>query len=130
MVDHGPYSSMYTSIQSVDDGVTQPRQDDHHSPVTDCTAIRAANWLRRALADHGIDAAVFEGDRVALVSVWADLVVWCECGPQGWQFRWWSGRVSDHSGRWVWSVCPAGAGRTAARRIAERYREVRASCAT
>ncbi|MEU8244745.1 hypothetical protein [Nonomuraea sp. NPDC048916] len=82
-----------------------------------------AGRLRRALEDFGITGDVVEGYGLALVSVRPDLVVWCECGPQGWHFRWWSGRVVAGSRRWEWERCPAGAGPTAARRIAGRYLE-------
>lgn len=91
-------------------------------------AVRAAYSLCRQLEFHRIAADVHEGDGVALVSIWVTLVVWCEDGPDGTtRFRWWSGRTSARTGRWVYTYCPAGAAATAARRIADRYAELRAT---
>ncbi|MEU8059264.1 hypothetical protein [Microbispora bryophytorum] len=84
-----------------------------------------ADRLRVELERHGIAADVNEGDGLALVSVWVDLVVWCEAGPDGWRYRWWTGRTSEVTGRYVYTGCRADALQTAARRIAARYAELR-----
>jgi hypothetical protein len=84
----------------------------------------AALRLCRELEYHGITADPHEGDHVAALSVWIDLVVWCEYGSHGLHYRWWTGRVSDHTGRWVYTWCPASATATAARRVAQRFREL------
>ncbi|MER6943419.1 hypothetical protein ABT294_05280 [Nonomuraea sp. NPDC000554] len=81
----------------------------------------AARRLRGALEDYGIAAQIVEGYGVALVLGGADLASWGECGPEGWRFRWRTGHVSATTGNWTWTVCPMGAGQTAARQIAERY---------
>jgi hypothetical protein len=85
----------------------------------------AALRLCRALEHHGITADPHEGDQVAALSVTYGLVVWCEYGPDGLlRYRWWTGRLSERTGRWVYTLCPADAPTTAARRLAERYREL------
>lgn len=73
----------------------------------------------------GIAAEVRVGDGVALLLVWADLVVWCEQGSDGWRYRWWTGRLADRTGLYVYTRCPVRAVKTAARRIAERFAELR-----
>ncbi|GAA1506460.1 hypothetical protein GCM10009677_43700 [Sphaerisporangium rubeum] len=83
-------------------------------------AIVAAYRLRHALESHGIAADVNEGDGIALVSVWHDLLVWC--GPC---FLWWAGEVSPTNGRNVYRYSPANDPVTAARRIAARYDQLR-----
>ena len=90
-----------------------------HSPAL------VAEQLRRELERLGITADVHEGDGVALLSVRLHLVVWCEPGPDGWRYRWWTGRVSQQAGRWVYTECQALAFKTAAQRIATRYAELR-----
>ncbi|MFC0864464.1 hypothetical protein ACFHYQ_19415 [Sphaerimonospora cavernae] len=84
-----------------------------------------AERLRVELERLGVAAEVRAGDGVALLSVWADLVVWCEQGPDGWRYRWWTGRLADHSGLYIYTRCPVQAVKTAAHRIAERYAELR-----
>ncbi|GGL19123.1 hypothetical protein Sme01_36240 [Sphaerisporangium melleum] len=83
-------------------------------------AIRAAYRLRAALEPHGIAADVNEGAGLALVSVWHDLVVWC--GPC---YLWWAGGVSPVTGRFTYRYTSADAPETAARRVAERYHQLR-----
>lgn len=100
--------------------------------VSRAAAVRSpaavmAERLRAELERRGITADVNEGDGLALVSVWVHLVVWCESGPDGWRYRWWTGRTSQQSRRWVWTSCPSTAVETAGRRVAERYAEVRRS---
>ncbi|MEZ0076522.1 hypothetical protein ABH927_005903 [Planotetraspora sp. GP83] len=50
--------------------------------------------------------------------------VWVELGPQGWHFRWWTGRISDQRLR-EYTSCPGSAAETAARRIGCRVRQMR-----
>lgn len=88
--------------------------------------VSAARRLRAELEAHGISADIHEGYGVALISVWVDLLVWCEVGPDGPRYRWWTGRISDRTRRYVYTGCPGNATETAARRIAARYRELRA----
>lgn len=90
------------------------------SPVVD-----AALRMRAELEGQGITAQVREGYGLALVQVHPDLVVWSEIGPEGLWFRWWSGRLSDRTGRYVYSVCPASAVELAARAVAARFRDLR-----
>lgn len=92
----------------------------HRSPGT-----VTAEQLRAELERLGVAADLHAGDGVALLSVWLYLVVWCEWGPEGWRYRWWTGRVSDRTGRWIYTGCRALAVKTAARRIAARYAELR-----
>lgn len=86
----------------------------------------AALRLCRELESFGITADPHEGDRVAALSVCAGLVIWCENGSADMRYRWWTGRVSERTGRWVYTWCPADDPSTAARRVATRYRELRA----
>ncbi|MEU7915686.1 hypothetical protein [Microbispora bryophytorum] len=88
-------------------------------------ATVAAERLRAALEGRGVAADVHAGDGVALVSVWVEVVVWCEFGPDGWRYRWWTGRISQSTGCYVYTGCRADAVETAARRVADRYAEVR-----
>lgn len=90
-------------------------------------AWRVADRLRAELGRLGIRADVTEGEGLALVSVWIDLVVWCEPRPDGWRYRWWSGRISEQTGRRVYTGCRADAVTTAARRIAQRFADLRES---
>ncbi|MEU7939516.1 hypothetical protein [Microbispora bryophytorum] len=92
---------------------------------TRSAALVVAEQLRNELERLGVVADVHEGDGVALLSVWLHLVVWCERGPEGWRYRWWTGRVSQRSGRWIYTGCRALAVKTAAQRIAARYAELR-----
>src|SRR5690606_29601647 len=59
--------------------------------------------------------------RLALVSVRAGLVVWTD----GRCYRWWSGRQSRRTQRWVYAFGPADDPVTTARRIAARYKDLR-----
>ncbi|MEU8269500.1 hypothetical protein AB0B89_20375 [Sphaerisporangium sp. NPDC049002] len=83
-------------------------------------AIRAAYRLRGALEVHGIAADVNEGAGLALVSVWVELVVWS--GPC---YLWWAGGVSPVTGRYTYRYSPADDPTAAARRVADRYFELR-----
>lgn len=80
--------------------------------------------LCRELESHGITADPHPGDQVGALSLRYGLVVWCEYGPKGLHYRWWTGRLSERTGRRVYTCCPADAPTTAARRVAERYREM------
>lgn len=84
------------------------------------TAARCAERLRTELERHGVAADVHEGYGLALVSVWVELVVWTD----GRWFRWGSGRTST-SGRPVYAFAPVLDVATAARRVADRYRQLR-----
>ncbi|MFC4585442.1 hypothetical protein [Sphaerisporangium corydalis] len=83
-------------------------------------AARAAHRLSRTLEHHGIPTQVHEGRGLALVSVWLDLVAWTD----GACF-WWSGGVSETTRRRTYSFSPVDDPVTAARRIADRYAELR-----
>lgn len=95
------------------------------SAVRRSPATVAVLRLSRELESLGITADPHEGDQVAALSVWEGLVVWCEIGTAGLHYRWWTGRVSERTGRWVYTWCPIRDPSTAARRIAARYRELR-----
>ncbi|MFB9532727.1 hypothetical protein [Nonomuraea roseola] len=82
------------------------------------TPADAAERLRRELEDFDVAADVHADSKIALVSVWADLVVWCDTTS----YRWWSGRTSPR-GR-VMAFCPADDPTTAARRVARRLMEL------
>ncbi|GAA3085998.1 hypothetical protein [Streptosporangium carneum] len=80
----------------------------------------AAAVLAEELRNLGMPVDIHRGDRVALVSVWIDLVVW----TNGISYHWWSGTVSAR-GRWLYAYSPANDPVAAARRIAVRYAELR-----
>lgn len=83
--------------------------------------LRTAERLVLALEDLGVAADVNEGYGIALVSVWIDLVVWTD----GTCYSWWSGRISERTRRKLYAYSPADDPVTAARRVAERYAELR-----
>ncbi len=87
--------------------------------------VGAAERLRGELARHGIGSDVHGGRDVALVSVWLDLVVWVEYGPEGIRYRWWTGRLSTRTGRYLYTGSPGHAVESAAACVAARYRELR-----
>ncbi|MGV9309839.1 hypothetical protein ACWDLG_41290 [Nonomuraea sp. NPDC003727] len=87
-------------------------------------AGRAAEILQRHLAAHGIAADVHDGGQVSLLSLWRDLLVW----TNGRWFSWWTGKHSTaHPARKLYAFAPADDAETAARRLGERYRQLRAS---
>ncbi len=88
--------------------------------------VGAAERLRGELARHGVGSDVHGGHDVALVSVWLHLVVWVEYGPDGIRYRWWTGRFSALTGRYLYTGSPGHAVESAAARVAARYRELRA----
>ncbi|MEU9891088.1 hypothetical protein AB0M95_38870 [Sphaerisporangium sp. NPDC051017] len=83
-------------------------------------ASRAAERLHRELAELSIHADINTTDRVALLSVWAGLLVWVRNGT----YSWWSGRF-DGRGNCEYASGPVGDPVTAARRVAARYVELR-----
>lgn len=85
------------------------------------SSLRAAEQLALALEDLGVAADVHEGHGIALVSVWTDLVVWTD----GMAYSWWSGRISGRTGRKLYTYGPAHDPVAVARRVAERYAELR-----
>jgi hypothetical protein len=84
----------------------------------------AALRLCRELERYGITADPHEGDEVAALSVAYGLVIWCEYGPDGMRYRWWTGRLTQRTGRWIYTYCSASAVTSAARRVAMRYQEL------
>ncbi|MFC7384340.1 hypothetical protein [Sphaerisporangium rhizosphaerae] len=93
-------------------------------PKDDSPVALAASRLSQALESHGITADVHPGERVAALSVRCGLVVWCEYGPDGPHFRWWTGRCSDSTGRRVYAFSPITLPDSAAQRIALLYWEM------
>ncbi|MFC7639969.1 hypothetical protein ACFQX6_02125 [Streptosporangium lutulentum] len=57
-------------------------------------AMHAAGLLKDELERQGVESDVHDGYGLALISVWADLVVWTD----GMVYRWWAGRVSSRTG--------------------------------
>jgi hypothetical protein len=86
-------------------------------------AVHAAGLLRDELARQGVESDVHDGYGLALVSVWADLVVWTD----GMVYRWWAGRVSPRTGWRIYAVYGVDNPATAARGVALRYAELRDS---
>ncbi|WP_433513577.1 hypothetical protein ACQP2T_60135 [Nonomuraea sp. CA-143628] len=90
---------------------------------------RMAIDLCRKLAKLHIETELYtdvEGVDVAMVAVPVDgvsLSVWCEKGPVGYRFKWWSGDTTD-IGLKVWTYCHANALEKAVSRIHQRYREL------
>ncbi|WP_326826033.1 hypothetical protein [Streptosporangium sp. NBC_01756] len=84
------------------------------------SAEAAIEWLKRELEALGIVADTHHGDRVALLSVWVDLVVWCDGHTYWWRVSWNAARQ-----RATYARHPATEPGRAARRIAFRYAELR-----
>jgi hypothetical protein len=84
------------------------------------SARHAAELLRDELAARGITADLHVGYGLALLSVWVDLVVWCD----GSSYSWWAGRVCASSGRRQHAYSPASDPVTAAARVADRYADL------
>jgi hypothetical protein len=84
--------------------------------------LGGAERLGHELERLGIRVVVRQGSAVALVSVGRALDVWVEWGPEGLRYRWWTGRVSKVTGRYLYTVSPAHAFQAAARLIAARCR--------
>ncbi|MEV6982308.1 hypothetical protein AB0M95_13750 [Sphaerisporangium sp. NPDC051017] len=83
------------------------------------TALEAADRLQRALGAFAISADVNVGSGIALVSVWADLIVWTH-GELG--YWWWSGRYAA-PGRKLYAWGPVRDPVSVARRVAFRFAE-------
>ncbi|MBO3751021.1 hypothetical protein J5X84_33530 [Streptosporangiaceae bacterium NEAU-GS5] len=81
----------------------------------------AAGLLRAELyVRHRIEADLNAGQGMAVVSVWAGLVVWSNG-----RWFWWSvGRISSRR-RLLYTICPASDVPTAARWVARRYAVLR-----
>ncbi|WP_433241526.1 hypothetical protein ACQPYK_36380 [Streptosporangium sp. CA-135522] len=84
-------------------------------------AALAAERLRGGLEHCGVSADVHEGYGVALVSVWADLLVWTD----GFVYRWWTGKISERTGRRLYTAYGVDNPVTVARCVAHRYGELR-----
>lgn len=86
------------------------------------TSLDAAEHLQRELNHLGIPSDVHEGYGLALVSVWVGLVVWCDCERFWWRTGW---DASRKRAIYAWhSILEPD---RAARRVAFRYAEMRAS---
>jgi hypothetical protein len=96
-------------------------RDQVTSRLTSITAVTVADQLQRELALHGITADVNDGYGLAVVSVWQGLVVWTNGDHFWWQVGW-----NDRRDRPVYAWHPTTDLRRAARRIAARYRDLRA----
>ncbi|MFF4779109.1 hypothetical protein ACFY05_40465 [Microtetraspora fusca] len=82
----------------------------------------AAARLREELERYGIGADIHEGDGVALVSVWVDLVVWTD---GAYSYLWWTGEKLPRSSLRKYTYSPVDDPVSAARRVAVRYAELR-----
>lgn len=107
--------------------VTADRQNnalaaERRVPGYGSAAVDAAGKLRDALAQHKITADVHDGYGLALVSVWAGLVVW----SNGDRF-WWNAGWDDRRRCAVYASQPTSETVRAAQRIAFRYVELRKS---
>ncbi|MER5645272.1 hypothetical protein [Streptosporangium sp. NPDC002524] len=85
--------------------------------------VASAERLKLSLEDLQIAADVHEGQGIALVSVWLNLIVW----TNGRWYRWWTGQVSQKTGRRLYAVHSTENPVTTARHVALRYREVHTS---
>ncbi|GAA3424609.1 hypothetical protein GCM10018953_17920 [Streptosporangium nondiastaticum] len=82
--------------------------------------VDAAEALRTALAEHEITADVHDGYGLAVVSVWVDLLVWCD-GRRFWWRTDWNARQHRPVYAWHSALEPV----QAARRVARRYADLR-----
>ncbi|MFF5248465.1 hypothetical protein ACFY3V_29655 [Streptosporangium sp. NPDC000095] len=89
-------------------------------PAQRCPAALAAERLRIGLEHCGVSADVHEGRGVALVSVWADLLVWTD----GRDYRWWTGKTSVKTERRLYRVYGVDNPITVAHYVAQRYEEL------
>ncbi|MGJ6968855.1 hypothetical protein ACSDR0_43835 [Streptosporangium sp. G11] len=85
--------------------------------------VASAERLKLSLGDLQIAADVHEGQGIALVSVWLDLIVW----TNGRWYRWWTGRMSQKTRRRLYAVHSTENPVTTARHVALRYRELHTS---
>jgi hypothetical protein len=96
----------------------------HSSQITPPSAAeRAAQELHQALAERGIATDVHSGHGIALVSVWAGLVVWCD----GNLYRWRTGRTSPITGRPLYTLHGCDRPEVVASYVALRHAELRAT---
>jgi hypothetical protein len=85
----------------------------------------AARRLCRALEPYGVLAIAYDGSGVSLVWVNRHLVVWCEYGPEGLYYRWFTGRRSrSRPALWVYARCAADSPDAAARQVAHTFRQL------
>ncbi|MEU9887471.1 hypothetical protein [Sphaerisporangium sp. NPDC051011] len=98
--------------------ITQARKSGHPTESVDI-AFEAAETLQRKLAFFHISTDINVGKGVALISVWADLIVWTD-GELG--YWWWSGRYSS-PGRKLYAWGPVLDPVSVARRVACRFAE-------
>ncbi|MBG0814652.1 hypothetical protein [Planomonospora sp. ID82291] len=84
-------------------------------------ALLATDALVYELRSLGIIGDVHDGYGLALVSLWADLVVW----TNGDYYLWWSGRHCPRTNRRSYAYHDAKDPLTAAQRIASRYGALR-----
>ncbi|MGV9773683.1 hypothetical protein [Streptosporangium sp. NPDC003464] len=89
--------------------------------LAETPAVHAACLLRDELARHGVEGDVHDGYGLALVSVWADLVVWTD----GVVYRWWTGRLSPRTRQRLYAVYSLDSPAAVARVVALRYAELR-----
>jgi hypothetical protein len=80
----------------------------------------SAERLESALHDLDVAADVHQGEGIALVSVWVDLVVWTD----GRWYRWWTGQTSAKTGRRLYHVYGTDNPVTVARAIVIRRTEL------
>ncbi|WP_143043882.1 hypothetical protein [Nonomuraea jiangxiensis] len=92
------------------------------SPSSSRPETHAAEALADALAARGVSADVHDGYGLALVSVWAGLVVWCHGGRYWWRSGWDARRY-----RVIYAWHPATEPARAAHRVARRYAQLRES---
>ncbi|MEQ4721603.1 hypothetical protein [Nonomuraea sp. B19D2] len=85
-------------------------------------AVAVADQLRRELSQHGITADVNDGYGLAVVSIWRGLAVWTNG-----DLFWWCSGWNDRRDRPVYAWHPTADPTRAARRIAARYRDLRAT---
>ncbi|WP_433423616.1 hypothetical protein ACQP1V_16170 [Microtetraspora malaysiensis] len=98
------------------------RRPDGHRAARRSPAVVAAERLREELERYGIGADIHEGDGVALVSVWVDLVVWTD---GAYSYLWWTGEHFPRSSLRKYTYGPVDDPVAAARRVAARYAELR-----
>ncbi|MFI7639103.1 hypothetical protein [Nonomuraea sp. NPDC049400] len=84
-------------------------------------SVAVADQLQRELAVHGIMTDVHDGYGLAVVSVWRSLLVWTN-GDLFWWLAGWNGRRARAIYAWHSTTDP----KRAARRIAARYKDLRA----